>query len=57
MNSISRQKIELWRITAEGQICLYPYENLATEIFKVKNGLSPIIMNEVFNFQEKKTAI
>ena len=25
---------------------------LATEIFKVKNGLSPIIMNKVFNFQE-----
>ena len=25
---------------------------LAAEIFKVKNGLSRIIMNEVFNFQE-----
>ena len=25
---------------------------LAAEIFKVKSGLSPIIMNEVFNFQE-----
>ena len=25
---------------------------LATEIFKVKNSLSPIIMHEVFNFQE-----
>ena len=28
---------------------------LATEIFKVKNGLSPIIMNEVFNFQENES--
>ena len=27
---------------------------LATEIFKVKNGLSPIIMNQVFNFQENE---
>ena len=27
---------------------------LATEIFKVKNGLSPIIMNDVFNFQENE---
>ena len=25
---------------------------LATEIFNVKNGFSPIIMNKVFNFQE-----
>ena len=25
---------------------------LATEVFKVKNGLSPIIMNEVFTFEE-----
>ena len=28
---------------------------LATEIFKVKNGLSPIIMNEVFSFQENES--
>ena len=28
---------------------------LATEIFKVKNSLSPIIMHEVFNFQENKS--
>ena len=28
---------------------------LATEIFKVKNGLSPIIMNEFFNFQENES--
>ena len=28
---------------------------LATEIFKVKNGLSPITMNEVFNFQENES--
>ena len=28
---------------------------LATEIFKVKNSLSPIIMKEVFNFQENKS--
>ena len=28
---------------------------LATEIFKVKNGFSPIIMNEVFNFQENES--
>ena len=28
---------------------------LATEIFKVKNGLSPIIMNEVFNFEENES--
>ena len=27
---------------------------LATEIFNVKSGLSPIIINEVFNFQEKE---
>ena len=27
---------------------------LATEIFKVKNGLTPIIMNEAFNFQENE---
>ena len=27
---------------------------LAIEIFKVNNGLSPIIMNQVFNFQERK---
>ena len=25
-------------------------QHLATEIFEVKKGLSPIIMNEVFNF-------
>ena len=29
--------------------------HLATEIFKVKSGLSPIIMNEIFNFQETKS--
>ena len=28
---------------------------LATEIFNVKSGLSPIIMNEVFNFQENES--
>ena len=28
---------------------------LATEIFKVKNGLSPIIMNQVFNFLENES--
>ena len=28
---------------------------LATEIFIVKNGLSPIIMNEVFNFKENES--
>ena len=28
---------------------------LAAEIFKVKNGFSPIIMNEVFNFQENES--
>ena len=28
---------------------------LATEIIKVKNGLSPIIMNKVFNFQENES--
>ena len=28
---------------------------LATDIFKVKNSLSPIIMKEVFNFQENKS--
>ena len=28
---------------------------LATEIFKVKNSLSPIIMHEVFNFQENES--
>ena len=27
---------------------------LATEIFNVKSGLSPIIINEVFNFQENE---
>ena len=27
---------------------------LATEIFKVKNSLSPIIMNDVFNVQENE---
>ena len=27
---------------------------LATEIYKVKNGLSPEIMKDVFIFQEKK---
>ena len=32
---------------------IFPY--LATEIFKVKNGLSPIIMDEVFNFQENES--
>ena len=26
-------------------------------LFKVKNGLSPIIMNQVFNFQEKESYI
>ena len=26
-------------------------QHLATEIFKVRKGLYPIIMNEVFNFQ------
>ena len=31
------------------------FEELATEIFKVKNGLSPIIMDEVFNFQENES--
>ena len=29
-------------------------QHLATEIFKVKNGLSPTIKNKVFNFQEKE---
>ena len=29
-------------------------QNLATEIFKNKNGLSPIILKEVFSFQEKQ---
>ena len=28
---------------------------LATEIFKVKNVSSPIIMNEVFNFQDNES--
>ena len=28
---------------------------LATELFKVKNGLSPEIMNEIFVFQESET--
>ena len=28
---------------------------LPTEIFKIKNGLSPLIMNEVFNFQENES--
>ena len=28
---------------------------LATEIFKVKNGLFPIIMKEIFNFQKSKS--
>ena len=28
---------------------------LATEIFKVKTGLSPIIMNEYFNLQENES--
>ena len=28
---------------------------LATEIFKVKNGLSPIILNKVFNFEENES--
>ena len=28
---------------------------LATEIFKVKKGLPPIIMNQVFNFQENES--
>ena len=28
---------------------------LTTEIFKVKNGLSAIIMNELFNFQENES--
>ena len=28
---------------------------LAPEIVKVKNSLSPIIMNEVFNFQENES--
>ena len=32
---------------------IFPY--LATEIFKVKNGLSPIIMNEDFNFQKNES--
>ena len=30
-------------------------QHLATEILKVKNGLSPIIMNKVFNFQENES--
>ena len=30
-------------------------EYLATEIFKVKNGLSPKFMNEGFNFQENES--
>ena len=29
-------------------------QHLVTEIFKVRNGLSPTIMNKVFNFQEKE---
>ena len=28
---------------------------LAIDIFKVKNSFSPIIMKEVFNFQENKS--
>ena len=28
---------------------------LATKIFRVKSGLSPIIMNEVFDFQENES--
>ena len=30
-------------------------QHLATEIFKVKNSLSPIIIHEVFNFQENES--
>ena len=30
-------------------------QHLTTEIFKFKTGLSPIIMNEVFNFQENES--
>ena len=29
-------------------------QHLATEIFNVKSSLSPIIMNEVFNFQKNE---
>ena len=29
-------------------------QHLATEIFKVRNGLSPTIMNKVFNFQASR---
>ena len=39
----------------KGQFSLRPLQYLATEIFKVKSGLSPIIMNEVFNFQENES--
>ena len=56
-NSVSRQKIKFTGFAAEGQICVYPHENLqyvATEIYKVKNGLSPEIMKQVFLFQENE---
>ena len=46
------------KIYCKKQICLRLQEKftvLATEIFKVKNGFSQIIMNKVFNFQENKT--
>ena len=38
--------------TTGGQICVYPHEKL--KIYKVKNGLSPEIMKEVFIFQENE---
>ena len=35
-------------------ICMKNLQYLASEIFKVKDGLSPIITNQVFNFVENK---
>ena len=43
------------KIKLTGKVCVYPHEKLAylvTEIYKVKNGLSPKIMKKVFVFQE-----
>ena len=45
------------KIKLTGKVCVYPHEKLAylvTEIYKVKNDLSPKIMKKVFVFQENE---
>ena len=48
------------RCTTEGQLCVYPHENLqylATEIHKVKNCLSPEIMKRFLFFRKMKITV